>query len=312
LAGAKRTIRLALATLAIGGALRPAQAMILDAPFDFSQGAIGLDMTVRGAPLYVLLDTGVDPSVIDIGRAAALGLTIDRKNGGEASGVGNGKAPTAYPATIDHLAMRGRAFDAFDALASDLGGLSARYGRRLDAVLGYSFIRNQILLIDYPRRRVMIADRADEVASRVRSCRARWTMPLQFLGDDNTPVFVAFRLGTAVGPATLDTGSNGAATLFPGALDLPGVRDGLVEKGHTTHSGFRGDEISATYAFNQPLGFGPFAIPAGEIVTLGRTAGSGDRRVANIGNRLYAGMKLKILLDYRARRIAFYGQCEDA
>ena len=41
-------------------------------PFDFSHHAIGLNVTVKGKPLYVLLDTGVDPSVIDLGRASLL------------------------------------------------------------------------------------------------------------------------------------------------------------------------------------------------------------------------------------------------
>ena len=33
-------------------------------PFDFSKHAIALNVMVKGVPLYVLLDTGVDPSVI--------------------------------------------------------------------------------------------------------------------------------------------------------------------------------------------------------------------------------------------------------
>jgi len=31
--------------------------------------------------------------------------------------------------------------------------------------------------------------------------------------------------------------------------------------------------------------------------------------MANIGNRLFAVMKLEILLDYPARRITFFGHC---
>jgi hypothetical protein len=30
-------------------------------PFDFSQSEISIDATVNGKPLYILLDTGVDP-----------------------------------------------------------------------------------------------------------------------------------------------------------------------------------------------------------------------------------------------------------
>jgi hypothetical protein len=71
------------ATLFCGAAL----AKPVEVPFDFSRGAIGLDVTVKGVPLFVILDTGVDPSVIDINRAEALALNVDRAAGGEAVGL---------------------------------------------------------------------------------------------------------------------------------------------------------------------------------------------------------------------------------
>src|SRR5579863_4410451 len=72
----------------------------LEVPFDFSRGAIGLDVKIKGVPAFALLDTGADPSVIDVGRADALGLRVDRAHGGEASGTGDAASAPAYPATI--------------------------------------------------------------------------------------------------------------------------------------------------------------------------------------------------------------------
>ena len=46
--------------------------------FDFSHHEIGLNVSVKGKQLFVLLDTGVDPSVIDLGRARALGLPVKK------------------------------------------------------------------------------------------------------------------------------------------------------------------------------------------------------------------------------------------
>jgi len=40
-----------------------------------------------------------------------------------------------------------------------LSALSAKYGRRLDAVIGYSFLRDKIILIDYPGRTLLLLDR---------------------------------------------------------------------------------------------------------------------------------------------------------
>ncbi|WP_404711272.1 hypothetical protein [Sphingomonas sp. MMS24-J13] len=34
----------------------------------------------------------------------------------------------------------------------------------------------------------------------------------------------------------------------------------------------------------------------------------GDR-IANVGNALFAAMKIKMLLDYRGRTMTFYGDC---
>ena len=59
----------------------------LRVPFDFSQSAIGIDSTVNGEPLYILFDTGVDPSVIDLKSAEALHMKIERTAGGVQNGA---------------------------------------------------------------------------------------------------------------------------------------------------------------------------------------------------------------------------------
>jgi hypothetical protein len=51
-----------VASCALGGGTVFGQA--LRVPFDFSRSLIGIEATVNGEPLYVLLDTGVDPSAI--------------------------------------------------------------------------------------------------------------------------------------------------------------------------------------------------------------------------------------------------------
>ena len=105
-----------------------ALAATIQVPFDFSRGPIGLDVTVKGTPLHAILDTGVDPSVIDIGRARELGLKVDRGAGGEASGVGDAASAKVYPATIEALAIGALAFGPFAALAADMSAMSADMG----------------------------------------------------------------------------------------------------------------------------------------------------------------------------------------
>jgi len=302
-------IRLAAAAAALIALGQGAAAAPVFVPFDFSRSAIGLDVTVKGAPLYMILDTGVDPSGIDGKRAAALGLPVDRGAAGEASGEGDAKQAQIYPATIEQLAIGGHGYGAVDAAAMDMSTLSAHYGRALDGVLGYSFLADKIVLIDYANARLGILERPADAWPSVKTCRARFTIPLRSYEGDSIPVIPGFRFGSASAPITLDTGSNGGIALYQGALDLPGLRGVLTEKGEVASAGARGETTSKSYVLNAPVGFGPFTLPAGEVVTLRKVAGSPDTRLANIGNKIFAAMKLKMLLDYRARLMTFYGDC---
>ncbi len=275
-------------------------------PFDFSRSSIGLNVTVRNEPLYMILDTGVNPSVVDLSRAERIGLKIDRHDGGDPSGFGEGKGATVYPSSIDHLAIGGHLFAPFDALASDMTALSAHYGRKLDGVLGYSFLADKIVLIDYPRQTVgILAAPAD--ATTVQSCRTHWTTPLRTV--DSFPVIRNFHFGAATGPLTMDTGSNGGISLYQSALKLKGIRAALSEKSSVIFGGARGEGTAKTYTLNAAVGFGPFVLPKGTVVTLRKEEGSKTTRVANGGNALFAALKLKMLLNYRDRSMTFYGDC---
>ena len=300
---------LIVATFALALTGVAAHAASLSIPFDFSHSEIGLDVTVKGTPLYMILDTGVDPSAIDLARADALSLKVDRKAGGEASGEGDAKTAAVFPATIEGLAIAGRAFAPVDMLATDMSALSAHYGRRLDGVLGYSFLSDKTVLIDYAARKLTILDRPADATGAIHVCRAHWSTPLTSFKDNSIPAIRAFRFGNASGAISLDTGSNGGITLYQRALDLPGLRAALVEKGVATSVGARGTSTSKTYVLNMPVGFGPFTLPAGQLVSL-RNAPGVDERVANIGNKLFAAMKLKMLLDYRAKVMTFYSRCQ--
>jgi len=191
----------------------------------------------------------------------------------------------------------------------DMGTLSTRYGRALDGVLGYSFLADKIVLIDYPQHTISILDRPADALPAALNCRKHWSIALKSTANDSVPILPDFRFGAISAPIALDTGSNGGIALYPAALALPGLRADLVEKGEATYTGARGDAKGKTYTLKVPVGFGPFALPAGQVVTLEDTKGVVDVRIANFGNRLLAAMKLKVLLDYRDRVITFYGNC---
>lgn len=284
-----------------------ARAASLTVPFDFSHHAIGLTVTVQGQPLYVLLDTGVDPSVIDAGRAKALKLPVQHGNGGQGEGEGEGSA-RVYPATIRGLRIGGRAYGDVEALAMDMGTLSKTYGRALDGVLGYSFLKGRMVAIDYAAASMTIFDDPKQLAAYTRACAKRHVLPLALDPEQNIPLLREFRFGKATATISLDTGSNRSISLYPSALAVPGVKDALVNKGKVQGAGARGGFTSDLVTLNLPLGIGPFTLASGgEGSVMGKQ--SNDRVVANVGNRLFADMGARLVLDYAGKTVGLYGDC---
>jgi len=299
--------RLAACLAVIGVLTSNAVAAPLETPFSFARSEIDIKISVRGKTLNAIVDTGVDPSVIDIADADSLGLKVDRSASGEAGGFGQGHGATVYPATIDGLSIGGRSFAAFEALASDTSAYAGPDQPKIDAVLGYSFLSDKIVLIDYVAHKLAILDRPGEAETAVGACRTHWRIPLKTF--ESYPVIPGFRFGDATGPVTLDTGSSGGIGLLPAALDLAGLRGALVDQGASIRRGARGQSKVETYALNQPVGFGPFSLPPGQRVFVRNQQDDSPGRVANIGNALLAELQIKMLLDYRARLMTFYGDC---
>lgn len=296
----KRRLAAALVFACAAAAAAP-----LTIPFDFSRGAIGLDVTVKGKPLYMMLDTGLDPSGIDLAQARALSLPLDTKAAGEGDGEGNGTA-RVIPSTIKDLKFGGQGFGDVAALAMDMKTISAAYGRPLGGILGYSFLKGKRVAIDYPARRLSLFAGAAEAASAMRTCRTHYTVAMRMMGDENFPL-IPVRFGAVTAPATLDTGSNRFISLFQPALKLKGVREALKETGKAAGTGVRGNFTSPTARLNLPVAIGPFTLPAGTQVAV--MPENESARVANVGNQTFAALKLRLLLDYAGRTITFYGDC---
>lgn len=277
-------------------------------PFDFTRHAIGLNVSVKGKLLYVLLDTGVDPSVIDLGRAKALGLPMQAGLGGEASGEGGGSSHV-FPATIKALAIDGKAWGDVDALAMDMVGLSKQYGKTLDGILGYSFLVDKTVVIDYPASTVTFYKGSHPVAAEMKQCKLHYATPLVFAGaDDRIPVLPDFRFGEVKAKVSLDTGSNRGVSLFPAGLELQGVHAALVHTGKAEGAGARGGFTSDKGLLNLTMGVGDFALPAGrEVNQLPRQSKPGI--AANLGNPIFADMHVKLVIDYAAKKLALYGDC---
>ncbi len=284
-----------------------ASAAPLVMPFDFSRHAIGINGSVKGKPLYVLLDTGVNPSVIDIGLATSLGLSLNRKAAGQGNGEGGGTT-LAVPTVIPGPEFAGHSFGNIEALATDLRSMSKSYGHRLDGVFGYSFLSSNTVLIDYPSRTLTIQPGGfgPDLAAH---CRLRRPIPFASNDGNQFPVVRNARFGIVEAPVTLDTGSNRTIGFYQAALQVPVIRNALSVESAERGASFGGSYTTQAATLRIPFGIGPFMLPAGQKVSIMPTKGIPGKRLANIGNGFFDALKASLLVDYPRKRLALLGDC---
>lgn len=120
-------------------------------PFLFHRNQILLEVDLKGQSHFMLLDSGGNPSVFDLRTALDLGLDVDTTRFGVASGSGSEEV-RIYPMGPVQLVLDGREVPPVEAIAMDLGAVSERLGYPVTGILGYSFLENRIVQIDYPGR----------------------------------------------------------------------------------------------------------------------------------------------------------------
>jgi hypothetical protein len=244
-----------------------------------------------GRALTVLLDTGTDPSAIDLRLARRLGLRLgDFALGQDATSDAVPFTETVLPwLRLGDLTLR----DLY-AVAVDLSSCPFE----VDLVLGYNVLSWLVLQVDYAHSMLRLSH--PDLSASLPSPSGT-LLPLTFL--EHFPALSDVMLDNQIHLplVTIDTGSNGGLTLGPDLADRLGLRHGAAEVTLGQGSGFGGGcEVLRGQAAS--LRLGPFALHDVELDTPGN--GAGDlRRVgrANIGNRLLSRFA-RVTLDYARRR----------
>jgi PDZ domain-containing protein/aspartyl protease len=117
-------------------------------PFQLANLNVYLQVKVpHSRPLWFLLDTGVKPALIDLRIARSLGLSL----GDSVVVGGGGKSPVIgyllHDSPYQVVGLLG--FEAPLVLAMPFDDLSRVSGRELDGILGYDFIHQFVVEIDY-------------------------------------------------------------------------------------------------------------------------------------------------------------------
>ncbi len=245
-----------------------------------------------GHPLTVLIDTGTDPSAIDLGLARRLGLRLgDFALGQDAASDAIPFTETVLPwLRLGDLELR----DLF-ALAIDLSAAPFP----VDLALGYNVLSRLILGVDYARRSVRFSH-LDLGLPALPECGAM----LELVFFEHFPAVrdVLLNEHIHIPLATIDTGSNGGLTLGPDLAAQLGLQPGAADVTLSRGSGFGGasDVVRRTA---RSLRLDPFTLHDIELDVLAAETTGGDLRRAgraNIGNRTlsrFTGMTL----DYERR-----------
>lgn len=241
-----------------------------------------------GRPLLVLVDTGTDPSVIDLALARRLGLRL-----GEFA-LGHDATSDSVPFTetvlpwlrIGDLILRDLYLLAVDLSAAPF---------TVDVVLGYNVLSQLTLTIDYTAELLRFSHPELGIPQLDSSAV---NLPLAFCEHYPALPMLSLGQGLEVPLAAIDTGSNAELTL---AADLA-ARVGLIANEGAPGSG-RGHGFASDCRVLRNalplLSLGPFALADVETDTL-YGAGGELRRPgrATIGNRLLARFK-RVSLDYQ-------------
>lgn len=141
---------------AASAAPAPAAPQRVVIPFEFANLNVYVPVTVGQRRLWFLLDTGCKSALIDLALANSLHLEM----GDSVAVGGGGKNPVMghflknSPFGIAGLA----GFTQPLFLALPLGDLSRASGREVAGIIGYDFIRQFVLSIDYQRRTLTVQD----------------------------------------------------------------------------------------------------------------------------------------------------------
>lgn len=187
----------------------------VEVPFEFVHNQILIQAKIGGkGPYTLVIDTNADSSSIDPATAKELGLTAGPLLRLPSLEIGS---VTAKDVT---------------AAVADLTKLATKLQRPIQGVLGYSFLKDRIIQIDYAASKIRFY-LVSPYASTANSPNTVNIVAVPFRFAGGVMIDAVFINGEKL-KARLDTGSSGTFTLTPEAVALLGIEDpapdGRVER----------------------------------------------------------------------------------
>lgn len=274
---------LALVLSACASTPQPAADIVL--PSAFRDGAVFVEVSVNGAsPRWMGLDDGTSPSVLDLDYAKSLGLALKP---GAGAGTGFGTQKIQFFNTTVDIASGGAVRNHVDFSAAPLTGMTGPDGQPLAGVVGYSLLKDRIVVIDY---------KANEVRFAAASAPCACDMAMGF--DNDIPTVAMSVAGHGM-TALIDTGGAYELLVTPKGVVTAGLQTYIDQAKPVTGYGYAGAQAVR-------IGTAPDMAVAGftraNPVTVYSTFGTAPlRSQAAIGYQFLRNYK--VTLNYRARTV---------
>lgn len=273
---------------------------VIEIPFEFFHNEIILQVRVDGkGPFSMMLDTGTDPSAIELTIARELGLKLISLG---SPPVGGGNAPRqvygAYLPLVEVGALTARNLET---VAIDLSKISERIGKPIHGVLGHSLLRGRIVQIDYPNRVVRFYSQSPFAKTPNQPNTPTHTV-LPFRYVENVLIDDVLVNGKKM-IGNVDTGSNGTFDLTPPAIAYLGLEDEVNRAPASSDVGYNGVAENKKGELSN-VTIGGISVAGAPVVFFAKGTGRDKRPWGiNIGNEFLKDFVVTI--DYRSKLITF-------
>jgi predicted aspartyl protease len=273
----------------------------VEIPFEFVHNQIVVKVKVGGkGPFNMLIDTNTDPSAIDVATARELGLAVSDK-GFPATGGGT-EVNTAYLTRLPSVELGSLVAKDVAAATLNLTKLSERIGGPIHGILGFSFLKDRIIQIDYPNSKLRFF--AESPYPRIQfSANTVNTIAFPFKREDGEVMIDSVYVNNEKVRAALDTGSSGSFNLTPEAVALLKLEE-QVQAGESTKSvGYNG-EYESKQGILKSVRLGRISVESVRAeFWLPKTGHDNKKFQVNIGNEFFQDFVMTF--DFKNKIVVF-------
>lgn len=272
----------------------------VEIPFDLVTRHIVVKVRVGGSrPLSFVFDTGDQVGIIDLNVAKELKLKLGHevKVGGAGSGHLVGAMVENSSWTLNGL----EGFSQPIMLALPFETLSARFGHDFDGIIGSTFIRQFVVEVDYPARKLKLHPR-----DTFKYSGPGEIVPIQFNGQGHPLVNAAVTPvgGEPIkGKFVIDLGSGGSLALHSPFVNSNKLLGSGLKTIKSIGAGGAGGQVNGQVGRVAEISIGSFKI-AGPTTLFSEDKGgafASSQLAGNIGQQIMS--KFRIFLDYGRERI---------